>query len=168
MNYIFQSSAAKFHLKLHLNYVYFELNMSLELNLFVKIFKLGVDLAEICSGFVTSLFQIFLAWCNLRTCRGLGTDLANWYAKSVPTTFCLVKSLHLAWTWHWFCPFLCQVCANSVPNTSYTIHFLSLVWVWHRFGLFLYQTFLPSIICTLGVDLGQIHHYVVQSLPQKR
>ena len=74
--------------------------MSLKLKLFVRIFKLCVDLAQICSCFVTSLCPILFAWCNLRTYRGLGTDLAQRYTESVLTTFCLVKSLHLAGTWH--------------------------------------------------------------------
>ena len=144
--------------------------MSLRLKLFVKIFKLGVDLAKICSCFVTSLFQMLFAWCNHRTCRGLGTDLAQRYAKSVPTTFCSVKSLHLAWTWNCFCPSLCQVYANSIPNTSCSLPFLNMVWVWHRVGLFLYRVcikhFLLSIIYALWVDLGQIHHVVVPNLHQ--
>ena len=92
--------------------------MSLELKLFLKIFKFAVDLAQICSCFVTSLFQILFAWCNIRTCRGLGTDLAQRYAKSVPTTFYLVNLC----TWHRLGINLVLLCAKSVPTPYQTFH----------------------------------------------
>ena len=92
--------------------------MSLELKLFLKIFKFGVDLAQICYCFVTSLFQILFAWCNVRICPGLGTDLAQKYTKSVPTTFCLVSLC----TGHGLGTDFVLLCAKSVPTPYQILH----------------------------------------------
>ena len=120
--------------------LHFQLKMSLNLKLFGKTFKLGVDLAQIYSCFVKSLCQLLFAWCNLRICPGLGTDLAQRQAKSVPNTSCLVQSVRLAWTWHRVGLSLCQVCAKHFLLGKISSIGMDLTRTWAFFVPSLYQT----------------------------